>query len=280
MISVVILTKNEEINLQRCLDSVSWSDDVLVLDSGSTDKTTEIARRNNAKVLFRFFDNFASQRNFAVDRGGLRHEWVLHLDADEEVTPQLRDELIRISSGRGDRGSLAYRVASRMMLDGRWIKRAGMYPVYQVRFGRVRDLRFKMVGHGQQEILEPHKLGVLGSDLIHHNFSKGVDDWLKRHEKYARDEAVEIIQRSGALSFSQAAASFMSARSNTERRRALKQRADDLPLRPLLRFLYVYVLRAGFLDGSAGLTYARLIWRYQRMIDQEVELLRGHVRKT
>jgi glycosyltransferase involved in cell wall biosynthesis len=274
LISVVILTKNEETNLQRCLSSVSWAEDILVIDSGSTDATVRIAEENGARVIFRDFDNFADQRNYAIDHGGLRHDWVLHLDADEEVTPQLKEELLEITRNSQDLSAQAYRVASRMILNSKWLRHAGMYPAYQVRLGKTHALRFKMVGHGQRETLSPEQIGTLQADLIHHNFSKGLDDWLQRHQRYARDEAVEMIEGLGVPTVWRAVAELVGARDKTQRRRALKQVAAHLPFRPLLRFIYVYFLRAGFLDGPAGFTYARLMWQYQRMIDQEVDRLR------
>ena len=112
MISVVVLTKNEAANLPRCLDSVSFCDDVLVLDSGSTDETCPVAQARGARVMTRPFDSFGRQRNYAMDAGALRHEWVLHLDADEVVTPELRVELQRIAT-EGD-ALPAFRIPSRM----------------------------------------------------------------------------------------------------------------------------------------------------------------------
>src|SRR5216683_265403 len=94
MISVLILTYNEQDNLPACLDSVAWSDDVLVLDSFSTDRTLDIARNRGVKVLQNRFVNFAEQRNFGLTHGRLKHDWVLHLDADERVTPELKVEVL------------------------------------------------------------------------------------------------------------------------------------------------------------------------------------------
>src|SRR5690348_15599216 len=144
MISVVILTMNEAANLPRCMDGVSFSDDVLVLDSGSSDDTCAIAQARGARVMSRPFDSFALQRNFAMDSGGLRHDWVLHVDADEVVRPELRDELLRIVTANAQLP--AFRIPSRTILMDRWLRHAGMYPAYQVRFGRRDRLRF--IDHG------------------------------------------------------------------------------------------------------------------------------------
>src|SRR5688572_4169495 len=132
MISILILTFNEEQNLPGCLASVAWSDDVLVMDSFSTDRSVEVAKGRNVRVMQRAFDHFAGQRNFGLESGGLKYEWVLHLDADEVVTSELRDELARVIDSAHHE---AYRIASKMMFQERWLKHSGMYPAYQVRFG-------------------------------------------------------------------------------------------------------------------------------------------------
>jgi len=262
MISVVILTLNEAANLPRCLDSVRFSDDVLVLDSGSSDDTVQIAGARGARVLTRRFDSFAAQRNYAMEHGALRHPWVLHLDADEVVSDELRDELLAIAASQSAARSV-YRVPSKTIFMGRWLKHAGMYPAYQVRFGRAETLRFIDHGHGQREVQSMHEVGTLRAAFDHYNFSKGIDDWFARHRRYAVTEAAQMrLERSLPLKGRELFAS-----DPTLRRRAMKRLAARLPLRPLLRFFYVYVLRAGFLDGRAGLRYARMLATYQRFID-------------
>lgn len=264
VISVVLLTHNETHNIVRCLASVAWADDIVVVDSGSTDGTQALCERLGARVLYRAFDDFAHQRNFALECGQLRHRWVLHLDADEEVTPELRRELEAVVQADGPLP--AYRVPSRMMLMGQWLKHSGMYPTYQVRFGRADALRFAMVGHGQRETLPPEVLGTLRGDLIHHNFSKGISEWVIKHARYARDEAVEAA-RHKRISANSHMRRLLKAADSVERRRALKDWSLSLPLRPLLRFCYVYFGRNGFMDGSAGLRYAALLATYQWLID-------------
>jgi glycosyltransferase involved in cell wall biosynthesis len=264
VISVVVLTLNEAANLPRCLASVGFSDDVLVLDSGSTDGTQEIARRGGARVLERPFDTFGAQRNHAMEHGALRHPWVLHLDADEAVTPALRDELLAVA--RSADPQPVYRVPSRLMWRGRWLRHAGMYPAYQVRFGRADALRFVDHGHGQREVQDLDDVGTLAAPLEHDNFSKGVDDWFARHLRYAKAEAHQALAERRAPLL---AAQLVDA-DPTVRRRALKRVAAHLPFRPLLRFLYVYVLRRGFLDGGPGFQYAAMLAVYQYFIDLNV----------
>ena len=270
-VSVLVLTYNEEDNLPRCLDSVAWADDVLVVDSFSTDRTVEIAQAHGARVLQRAFDTFAGQRNFGIDEGELHHDWVLHLDADEVVPDALRDELLDVVRTGG---KPAYRVASRMMFQGKWLRHAGMYPAYQVRFGRRDRLRFTQVGHGQREDLPPEDVGTLEHDLEHYSFSKGLHEWFAKHNRYSSDEAAEALRQSGdAVDWA-----ALAAPDRTRRRRALKALAARMPMRPSLRFVYMYVLRRGFLDGRAGLSYCRLLSTYEAMtVAKERELrLRQH----
>ena len=258
-VSILILTYNEQANIQRCLESVQWSDDVLVIDSGSSDATVEIAKSMGARVLTREFDHFAGQRNYGIDHGEFKNDWIFHLDADECVRPELAEELTAIASGER---RFAYRVAGRIYFRGTWIRRSSMYPCYQVRFGRRDHLRFKMVGHGQRETTDPSEVETLENDLDHYSFSKGIADWIERHNRYSTDEANQILSESN----SKIMLSSFFASNSTERRRALKRLYGKLPCRPLLRVFYMLIWRLGFLDGAAGCEYARLLAMYEQMI--------------
>lgn len=269
MISIVILTLNEAVNLPRCLDSVAFSDDVLIVDSGSTDDTVAIARARGARVMQRGFDSFAHQRNHAMEHGALLHRHVLHLDADEAVTDALRAELIALATATTTAHAV-YRVPSRIIFMGRWLKHAGMYPAYQVRFGRADALRFVDHGHGQREVQPAHEVGTLIAPLDHYNFSKGVHDWFARHLRYAAREATLMLEeRDQPLGLT----GLFSA-DPTRRRRTLKRCAARMPFRPTLRFVYSYVLCFGFLDGRAGFDYARMLSVYQQFIDLRLQELR------
>ena len=259
MISVLVLTLNEEINIGDCLDSVAWADDLLVLDSGSEDRTIEIARNKGARVMHRDFDDFASQRNYGLEKGHLRHDWVLHLDADERVTPALR-EVLRYKAGQGEHR--AYRVPSKLMFQGRWLKNAGMYPTYQVRFGRREALTFTQVGHGQRGDLPSEQVGTLDEPLLHYAFSKGVADWVRRHNRYSSDEAENAREKQ----FRDVDWTALTTGDAQARRRALKDLSYALPCRPFLRFLYVYVGCLGLLDGRPGFDYAVLLAFYEYLI--------------
>lgn len=263
-VSVLLLTCNEEANLPRCLKALEFCDDVVTVDSGSTDATLDIARQRGVRVLERPFDDFASQRNFGLKTAAFRHEWVLHLDADEVVTPAFREALERLVPPPG---ILGFRVPSKLMLHGRWLRRAGMYPTYQVRLGHRDLMRFVQVGHGQREALAPSQVGTFPEPYLHYNFSHGLENWLRKHVRYAADEAATRASDKKASSFP-LALRF----GGTERRRALKRIVSRLPalMRPPLRFLYIYLWRGGILEGRSGLLYALMLATYEGMIAVQV----------
>jgi glycosyltransferase involved in cell wall biosynthesis len=269
MISIIILTHNEETNIGRCLDSVSWSDDILVVDSFSEDRTVEISKLHGARVIQRAFDDFSSQRNFASEEGNLKYEWVLHLDADEVVTPELRVELPGAVLGDKD----AYRVSSKLIFCGKFLRHAALFPWYQVRFGRKQALRFKQVGHGQRETLEPSRIGTLRSSLLHFNFSKGLPDWIEKHDRYSTAEAQQNVY--GHADNDVPILDLLSTEAD-RRRRAAKKIFRRLPCKATIRFLYMYLFRGGFLDGKAGLTYCRLLAWYEWLIVQKEREIRRH----
>lgn len=274
-LSVLVLTFNEEANVRRCLESVAWSDDVVVIDSGSTDATVAIAESFGARVYQREFDNFANQRNWGLEKAGLRHDWVLHLDADEVVPSEMRDEIMAVI--RKDDLS-AYRTALKLMFQERWIKRASMYPAYQVRLGRRDRLRFKMDGHGQRETLPQSEVGTLETSLLHYSFEKGLSDWFEKHNRYSTAEAIASLRRRA-----QGQASFRAIFSldRGTRFRALKNLSSRLPFRPLFRFVYMAVIRRGLLDGMPGLHYCTLVMIYEYMIVlKEKEILQREKRSA
>ena len=261
-VSTLILTYNEAANIARCLDALAWCDDVVVFDSGSTDRTVELARAHGARVISRPFDTFANQRNFGLEAGDLRHEWVLHLDADEVITPQFTQALSELAPAPG---IFAYRVPCKVMLFEHWLRFASMYPTYQVRLGRRDRLRFKQVGHGQREDLPPERIGTFSEPYLHYNFSHGLVAWLHKHVRYAEDEA-RLIRETRAGRSPRGPADGISTA--TDRRRALKRLSARVPLvlRPPARFLYVLIWHRGFRDGGYGLLYALMLSVYEGMI--------------
>ncbi|MCX6954316.1 MAG: glycosyltransferase family 2 protein [Verrucomicrobia bacterium] len=266
MYSIVILTLNEERNLPRCLASVRTCDDLVVLDSGSTDRTAAIARDAGARVFTRRFDHFAGQRNHAQREIAFRHPWVFHLDADEQFTPEL-DAECRAASSRTELDG--FMVAPKMLWEGRWIPHCTDYPAYQARYVRAPQFEFIEVGHGQREA--PHmRLGRLHANYLHDLSSGGEAEWLEKHRRYARAEALAHLAATDGLRW----ADLVSGQ-RLLRRRALKRLSYSLPFRPAQRFIYQYLLRRGFLDGRAGFRYCQLLARYEGFTSAELRRLRA-----
>ena len=271
--SVLILTLNEEANLPACLKAVEWCDDIVVLDSFSQDRSTEIAGQFGARVFQRRFDDFASQRNFALENVSFKHDWVFHLDADEVFTPELRSEVeFKIQQPDCD----AYYIPSKMMMKGKWLRHAGLYPSYQVRLTRLKVFRFKQVGHGQREDIDNSRVGRLSNPYIHNSFSKGLGDWIDRHNRYSTLEAQESLKEVEGQGFSWAG---LFAADGIRRRRALKHLSYRMPFRPFLRFVYMYFFRLGFLDGVQGWIYCSLLAMYESMIAMKMAEARRAVHK-
>jgi glycosyltransferase involved in cell wall biosynthesis len=263
--SVLILTLNEEHDLPRCIASARDSDDLVVLDSGSTDRTVGLAAGAGARVFTRRFDSFAGQRNFAQREIPFRHPWVFHLDADEQLTPELAAECREAAERTGVAG---YYAAPKMMFQGRWIPHCTDYPAWQARFVRAPDFEFVDAGHGQREA--PHqKLGRLRANYLHDLTSGGEAEWLEKHRRYARAEALELSRTAASARWLD-----LFAGEPLRRRRTLKLLSARLPFRPAARFAYQYFLRRGFLDGAGGLRYCRLLARYEAFISEEIRRLR------
>lgn len=265
MFSVVILTKDEEGNLPACLASVAWCDDVVVLDSGSVDRTVEIARAAGVRVFSRVFDDFASQRNYANRELPWRHDWVFHLDADERFTPELRVEC-EAAIARDE--CSAYMVPAKMMLWGRWLRHAAAYPVYQMRFLKRGEANFRQVGHGQRECAVKRGMGRFRRAYEHHSFGKGLEEWVARHNRYSSEEAAETVRHLAAGERFDWGGVFGVDR--VRRRRALKSLSFRLPGRAGIKFVYLYILRGGFLDGRPGLAYCLMQATYEQLISLKV----------
>lgn len=268
MFSVLILTLNEEKTLPSCLASLRGCDDVVVLDSGSTDRTAAIAAAAGARVVVHPFENFAQQRNFAHEAIEFRHPWVLHLDADEQLTEELRSECAAHTASEPVDGCYA---APRMLWEGRWIPHSTDYPAWQARFVKARGFTFVQAGHGQREAPQM-RMDWLRANYLHNLSADGASGWLAKHRRYARQEAEAFLAGRGGAGLRLKA---LLVGPGLARRRALKHLSFCLPGRPALRFLYQYVLRGGFRDGGPGYRYCRLLARYEGFADQEIRMLRA-----
>ena len=267
-ISVFVQTLNEEVNLPRCLESLSWSDDIVVLDSISSDGTERIVRDFNGRFFQRPYDGRANNQNWAVENIEFKHPWVWYVDADEVTPPELSQEIQETCSDPG-RPEAAYYVRRRNHFMGRWLKHGGMYDVWIARLWRPERMRWERGANPVALIDGP--TGKLSSHFDHFFFSKGISDWFSRHNKYSSYEAIETLKEldHGTIDWP-----GLLARDPARRRIALKHLSFRMPGRPYAKFLYMYLLRMGFLDGRAGLTYCTLQAIYEYMICCKVKELR------
>lgn len=260
MISILILTKNEEKDLPGCLESVHWSDDIHIYDSFSSDKTVAIAKSAGATVTQRVFDNWAAHQNWGLQNIPFKHPWVFYIDADERMSPQLADEARRVIENPGD--CIAFRVQRRDFFMGRWLKHVQASPFY-LRLFRPKKMRYERLVNPVSVPDGP--VGQVAGYLDHFPFSKGMSHWIERHNSYSSLEAQQIVNnRSGQEKFS-----FIKAfieRDFHKRRFHQKELFYRLPGRPLIKFIILYFLKRGFLDGRAGLTYSLLQSIYEYMI--------------
>lgn len=265
-VSVLILTYNEEINLPDCLRSVAWSDDIVVFDSFSTDRTVEIARAYGCRVYQRHFDNERNQRTASI-AVPFKHPWVYNPDADEITPPALRDEILAVTSDPG-RAEVAYRVRFRLMFMGRWIKHSSLYPTWVVRLFRPEKLRFEREINLRYVLDGPE--GRLRGYFEHHSFRKGLHAWYEKHNVYSTFEAREAMKVLGARRLNWGWL-FGNA---TQRRALLKDLSFRLPYRASLIYFYLMFIRGGVLDGPSGWIYCRMRAQYEYMISTKVKELR------
>ncbi len=260
MISVLILTKNEEQDLPGCLQSVAWSDDVHVYDSLSTDKTTDIASAHGARITQRPFDNWAAHQNWGLANVPFKHPWVFYIDADERMTPDLVRAVQAAVKTPGD--VVAFRVQRRDFLMGQWLKHVQTSPYY-LRLFRPEKMRYERLVNPVS--LADGPVGQVTGFLDHFPFSKGLGHWIERHNQYSTLEARQIAaNRVSRAEFSVVKAFF--EKDFHEKRYHQKELFYRLPLRPVIKFLILYLGKRGFLDGQAGLTYAALQSIYEYFI--------------
>jgi len=231
-LSVTIIAWNEEERLRACLESVAWADEIIVVDAESTDKTVQVAREFTDKIWVRPWAGFATQKNFALEQA--TGEWVLSLDADERVTAELRERIGRIVRANGPADG--YSIPRKNVFWGAWVRHGGLYPDYQLRLFRRDAGRFVDSAVHESVVVEGHVKAV-AEPMLHHSY-RGLEDFVARSNRYSTLAAQEIVRRGGQVGLT------------------------DLALRPLGRFLSMYVLRLGFLDGWRGFVLAVLYANY------------------
>lgn len=232
-LSVVVVSLNEEDRIRECLESAAWADELVVVDAESRDKTATIARELTDHVFVRPWPGFAAQKNFGLDQAG--GDWILSLDADEVVSPALREEIAAIVAGAG--AHAGYSVPRRNVFWGRWVRHGGLYPDRQLRLFRRGRGRF-VERSVHESVRVDGSLGRLAGHLEHRSY-RDVADFLERADRYSTLAAEEWVAAG-------------------RRARPLV----DIVARPVARVLGMYVARAGFLDGWRGFLLAVLYGYY------------------
>lgn len=226
-LSVIIITKNEAENIRACIESVNWTDEIIVVDSGSTDATVEICRELGAQVHQHEWPGFGMQKNRALSYAN--HEWVFSIDADERVTGELREQLINAMEDNNKNGFYIPRLSQ---FCGRFIRHSGWYPDYVLRLFRRTKGRFSDDTVHERAIVDGNT-GKLTCPLLHYSYLNQADVQRKT-EQYARAGALQMLKKGKTATF------------------------VDAPLRAGWAFIRTYLLRMGFLDGIAGFNVAMM----------------------
>ncbi len=234
LLSVAIITLNEERNLERTLASVCWADEIVVVDSGSTDRTVDIARSFGAVVIERHWPGFAAQKNFAIAQ--CTGTWVLSLDADEELSPDLQSEIRALLPANPPVD--AFYLKRRNLFLGRWIKHGGFYPDSKLRLFRRAAASFSSGAAFEERpvhetVVFSGASQTLEADLIHHAYPT-LADYIEHMNRYS-DLGADLLLAKGRTS------------------RSLVSFWAHVLYVPQLTFFWNYVLRLGFLDGREGL---------------------------
>jgi len=236
-ITATIITLNEAENIRAACESVAWADEILVVDSESTDSTREIAVECGARVIVKPWAGFAAQKQFAVDSAS--HDWIFSLDADERVSPQLHGSIATLRSGTNANPADGYRVARRAFYMGRWIRGGGWYPDHQLRlFDRTRGHWGDRVIHESVTMDQGARVETLRGDLLHYSMRDPDHHRQMIDERYAPLGARQMLK---------------------DGKRTSRWR---IALAGPAAFLRSFLLKGGFRDGRAGLTIARFAWRH------------------
>lgn len=264
-VSVIVPVKNEMANIERCLGSLQWADQVFVVDSQSTDGTIEKAIEMGTEVIqFHFNGTYPKKKNWALENLAFRNKWVLIVDADEVVTPELHAEIAEaIQKPEYD----GYYINFRYHFLGRWIRHCGYYPVWVMRLFRHRLGRYEKMpvcpgaetgdNEAHEHVVLRGRAGYLRNEMLHYPYPD-ISTWLEKHNRYSSWEAEHYERfRSGDCGETE---QFIG--SQQRYKRMLKRLYLRLPVRFVFRFFYSYVWKGGFLDGRPGFILCMLLTFY------------------
>lgn len=269
-VSVIIMTKNEEENIAKCLNSVECFDQIFVIDSNSEDRTVEIAQSMDANLFdFNWDGHYPKKKQWCLENLPFRHDWVLYVDADEEVFPELVQEISELMrKGPSHAGYFVkydYVFLKRRLRFGHRLNKLVLLDRHRSKFLDYDDLSvenmWEVEGHYQPAIDGP--VGTLRHKMLHNDHSS-LFDYFNKLNKYTDWEAHLRLQ--GIMRSSESA--------NLPHKRVLQYVFDKMPFKGSIMFLYTYILLLGFLDGRAGLGYAVALRNYYSMISLKLDELK------
>jgi glycosyltransferase involved in cell wall biosynthesis len=249
-VSVVVLTLNEEPNIRRCLASVGWADQVVVMDSGSTDGTVAAAKSMRAEVVEQPWLGFSAQRDYALRMPLIRHDWVYFVDADEWVSPQLAAE---IAAELADPHCAGFTHRLRLVFMGTWIRHCGWYTgSWRLRLTDRRHTRYDGNLVGERPCVTG-RIRRLDNDIVDED-RKGLSAWLHKHVRYAE---LEAQRRRSDVGLGERLRLLREGGSSAPLARVILKELvfPGVPAKPVALFLFMYIARLGFLDGLAGLRF-------------------------
>jgi glycosyltransferase involved in cell wall biosynthesis len=275
VLSVLIPARNERQNIVDCIHSVSWCDEIVVVDSASNDGTSELAAAAGARIVdFKWNGQHPKKKNWALQNVSWKNDWLLILDADERVRPELAAEIQReLLQPRAD----GYFINRRFVFLGKWIKHCGYYPSWNLRLFRHRKGRYEKLhsgdtASGDNEVHEHVVLdgcsAYLKEDMVH-NAYPDIQTWIDKHNRYSNWEAEIEVRGKENCNISHVTGRHLA------QRRWLRTCSRHVPFRPALRFIYSYVLKHGFLDGYHGYMLCRLLAAYEMVSVFKAHELRG-----
>lgn len=272
LITAIVLTKDEEKILDRCLTALHFVQQVIVFDSFSTDNTLSIAKSHGAIIHQRKFDNYARQRNAALDIVPSEYEWVLMVDADEIVTDELRDEIL--NKIEVDTENTMFRVRRKDVFQNKWLRYSSGYPTWFPRLFKNGHVRVERAIN--EEYVTSGSEGRLNEHLLHYPFNKGITWWIEKHNRYSLMEAkLMVIEIGEPLKLW-----GLFSKDPVVRRKQQKRLSYHLPYRSQFVFFAFYVLKGGFLDGKPGYHFCRMRQMYEQMIGLKFNELKSSDEKS
>ncbi len=280
-ISVVILTYNEELHIERCIKSLlPVVKEIFIIDSFSTDKTVQIAEKLGAKVYQNTWVNYALQFQWGLDNCPIKTKWVMRMDSDEYILPELQNEISNKMQNIQEDTSGIY-IKRRVYFKDRWIKHGSYYPTWLLRIWKYED------GHIEQRWMDEHikltkgKTIQFENDLVDDNLND-LTWWTTKHNNYATREAVDVLNIIHEfINYDEVNSNFFGTQE--ERKRFLKKKYANLPLftRPFIYFLWRYFIKLGFLDGKQGLIWHFLqgFW-YRFLVDAKIYEIENLAKKN